>query len=93
MSKTKQKRLGALRIITGEYTDQDGNTKQRYATVGELFGTPDHSRLSVKLPATAFSDEKWVNVYYDEGCAPNFEIAGSGDVNHSSPPEPVWGEF
>lgn len=70
MSESPIKKIGELKIKTGEYTDKDGKTKGRYQTVGVLFGTPHHSRLSVKFPATAFSDEKWANVYYDEGCSP-----------------------
>lgn len=70
MSEKPMKKIGELKVKTGEYTDKDGKTKGRYQTVGILFGTSHHSRLSIKFPATAFSDEKWANVYYDEGCDP-----------------------
>jgi hypothetical protein len=64
-------KLGELKIIAGEYTGKDGRQKKRYVSVGAVFGTPHHSRLSIKLYATAFSDEKWANVFFDEGCEPN----------------------
>jgi hypothetical protein len=72
MSDSKMRKIGELKIVTGEYQDKDGKTKKRYQSVGALFGTPHHSRLSIKFYATAFSDERWANVYYDEGAEPHF---------------------
>ncbi len=83
--KPQMKKLGEIKIITGEY-EKDGQTKKRYLTIGAMFGTPHHSRLSIKLNATAFSDEKWANVYYDEDCKPNF--IDRFDPVSSQPAEP-----
>lgn len=66
MNEPKLAKIADLKVKTGEYTDQSGKTKNRYQTVGALFGTPHHSRLAIKLYATATSDERWLSVYYDE---------------------------
>lgn len=72
MNKLKLSKLADLKVKTGEYTDQSGKTKNRYQTVGALFGTPHHSRLVIKLYATATSDERWLNICYDQDSVPHF---------------------
>lgn len=67
----KLQKIADLKVKTGEYTDKDGKTRGSWQTVGALFGTPHHSRLTVKLYATAYSDERWLSVYYDEDKQPN----------------------
>lgn len=83
MSENPMKKLGELKIVTGEYTDQGGKTKKRYQSVGAVFGTPHHSRLSVKFYATAFSDERWANLYYDDGCEPQKQ--SDAQERHTAP--------
>ena len=86
MSENPMKKLGELKIVTGEYTDNEGVTKKRYQSVGAVFGTPHHSRLSVKFYATAFSDERWANLYYDKGCDPQKQ---SDDIERLKSPDSV----
>lgn len=73
MNELKLAKLADLKVKTSEYTDPSGKTKNHYQTVGALFGTPHHSRLAIKLYASATNDERWLNVYYDEGKEPNFD--------------------
>jgi hypothetical protein len=59
------KRRGLVKITNGKY-EKDGVEKTRYVTVGEYFATDHSSRQAIKLYATAFSEEKWLNIYIDE---------------------------
>lgn len=59
------KRRGLVKITNGKY-EKDGVEKTRYVTVGEYFATDHSSRQAIKLYATAFSDEKWLNIYIDD---------------------------
>ena len=60
------KKRGLVKITNGKYTDKDGREKNRYVTVGEYFATDGGHRQAIKLYATAFSDEKWLNIYIEE---------------------------
>ena len=59
------RKRGTVKITNGKYI-KDGVEKTRYVTVGEYFATDHNGRQSIKLYATAFSEEKWLNIYLDE---------------------------
>ena len=59
------RKRGTVKITNGKYL-KDGVEKTRYVTVGEYFATDHNGRQSIKLYATAFSEEKWLNIYLDE---------------------------
>lgn len=59
------KKRGLVKITNGKY-EKDGQEKTRYVTVGEYFATDHNGRQVIKLYATAFSDEKWLNIYIDD---------------------------
>ncbi len=59
------KKRGLVKITNGKY-EKDGVEKTRYVTVGEYFATDHANRQAIKLYATAFSDEKWLNIYLDK---------------------------
>lgn len=60
------KKRGRAVISAGKYTDNNGKEKTRYVEVGTYFATDHNGRMAIKLHATAFSDEKWVNIYLDD---------------------------
>jgi len=59
------RKRGTVKITNGKYL-KDGVEKTRYVTVGEYFATDHNGRQSIKLYATAFSEEKWLNIYLDK---------------------------
>lgn len=68
---SKLKKVGELKVISGEYTDKEtGKAKNSYRSVAAVFATPHHSRISLKFYATALTDERWANIYWDEGYEP-----------------------
>ena len=66
---SKLEKIGKLCVANGKY-EKNGKEKNRYHDVGTVFATPHYSRLVVKFHTTAFTDEKWASVFYDEGKAP-----------------------
>ena len=62
---SEMKKRGLVKITNGKY-EKDGKEKTRYVTVGEYFATDHNGRQSIKLYATAFSEEKWLNIYLDD---------------------------
>lgn len=70
------KKRGLVKITNGKYTDRDGKEKTRYVIVGEYFATDHNNRQAIKLNATAFSEEKWLNIYLDQE-----EITKSSDLD------------
>lgn len=63
------RKRGLVKITNGKY-EKDGQEKTRYVTVGEYFATDHNGRQAIKLYATAFSDEKWLNIYIDDEFKP-----------------------
>lgn len=59
------KKRGRAVISSGKYM-QDGKEKTRYVEVGTFFATDHNGKMAIKLHATAFSDERWVNIYLDK---------------------------
>lgn len=57
---------GVVKISNGKYTDRDGNERTRYVTVGDYYSSDAGNKQAVKMYATAFSEEKWLNIYLDE---------------------------
>lgn len=57
---------GIVKISNGKYTDKEGNERTRYVTVGDYYSSDAGNKQAVKMYATAFSDEKWLNIYLDE---------------------------
>lgn len=56
--------MGDVCTITGKYTDQQGNEKNRYMKVGTWFD--NEGRISVKLEAIPLPDEKgnvWMSLF------------------------------
>lgn len=66
------KRLGVVKLPSGKYTGRDGKEHTKYAIVGELLGTPHHSRLAIKLNATLSTPEKMLFIDYDKESVPHF---------------------
>lgn len=60
------KKRGTVKVTNGKYTNDAGEEKNRYVTVGDYFSTDGGNRQAVKLYATAFSEEKWLNIYIEE---------------------------
>lgn len=73
-NKTKLLYYGDVKIQNGTY-EKDGETKNRYHTIGKVFVSPHLSRMSILLLPTATSDERWLNAYEDE----KFENPLKGD--------------
>jgi len=71
MSENPLKKIGTVKVANGTYT-KNGVEKTRYNEIGVLLGTPHHSRLVIKLHSNGFGEGQYANVFYDEGCAPNF---------------------
>jgi len=71
MTNEKFKKVGTLKVSNGSYI-KDGIEKKRWHDVGTVFASPHHSRMAIKFHATAFSDEKWASIFYDEDSKPNF---------------------
>lgn len=67
------RRRGLVKITNGKY-EKDGQEKTRYVTVGEYFATDHNGRQAIKLYATAFSDEKWLNIYIDDEFKPQAKV-------------------
>lgn len=67
------KRRGLVKITNGKY-EKDGKEKTRYVTVGEYFATDHNGRQAIKLYATAFSEEKWLNIYIDDEFKPQAKV-------------------
>jgi len=64
------KKRGTVKITNGKYTGDDGKEHSRYITVGDYLATDHNGRQAIKLYATVFSEEKWLNIYLDDESAP-----------------------
>ena len=71
-AKTNIKKIGRLMVEDGKYIDKDGNEKKKWHEIGIVFSTPHHSRMVVKLHSNGFGTGQFANVFYDDGCKPNF---------------------
>lgn len=67
MNKPKLAKIATLKVKDGEYEDQNGNRKTRWREVGVLISTPHASSMFIKLHATAFSEARSLNIFYDDG--------------------------
>lgn len=73
------KKRGLVKITNGKY-EKDGQEKTRYVTVGEYFATDHNGRQAIKLYATAFSDEKWLNIYINDEFKPMPQVKVVEDI-------------
>jgi len=82
---------GLVKISAGKYIGNDGKEKTKYLTVGEYFSSDGGNRQAIKMNATAFSDEKWLNIYLDEGVTPNefSQVHDEDRVINDIPDEPI----
>jgi hypothetical protein len=60
------KKRGVAKRTNGKYTNNEGIEKTRYVTVGDYYASDGGNRKAVKLYATAFSEEQWLNIYEEE---------------------------
>jgi hypothetical protein len=60
------KKRGVVKVTSGKFTGDDGKERNRYVIVGDYLATDNSNRQAIKLYATAFSEEKWLNIYIDD---------------------------
>jgi len=64
------KKRGVVKVTSGKFIGDDGKERNRYVIVGDYLATDHSNRQAIKLYATAFSEERWLNIYIDDENAP-----------------------
>ena len=84
---SKLKKIKNAVVTTGEYTDNDGNTKKRYINVGAMFKYEDGG-VTVKLDCLPLMEgDVWINFYdlKDRDEPTKKEAPKSDDLDDSIP--------
>ena len=80
------KKIKKIVVITGTYTNKDGEEKKRYQTIGSLF--EDGDSFKIKLDATPLVDggwTGWANCYELEDRAEKPRKSGFDDMPNDIP--------
>lgn len=60
------KKRGVVKFSNGKYKNKDGEERTSYVTAGDYFSSDGGNKQAIKLYATPFSEERWLNIYLDD---------------------------
>jgi hypothetical protein len=83
MSESKLQPFADLRVKTGTY-QKDGQTKNRYITIGTLLSTPHHSNMVIRIDSLPTSKDWDGTVYVNQRDTWQPEDNQTGDLPEQS---------